>query len=429
MSLSQIIENTAQALQVEVPGKVWRVTIVKHRQVLSTYIMLALLIGGLFMPSSFNGQITLNFQRGAEVLLVALFFLLFLLNGLSSPLLLICSLSIPLFLLLATILSPLSDIAAGVAIYYIPFSLMICLNLRAVKWSKLLEAAFVIVCITNLLFNFFVIVSFKPANLFLMNLYTSINPRSLYLMLILNSKPVFTYTLHSVAALMYFLFFVCNICAFKAKKNSLYLFLAAGYFASCFFLYSNTAFFILFFMVLFGLYKLRPAHLKECVTSGATVLLLLILVVVTAVSFSDVLSDKFARQYKRVELKVTSKVNGLYGRYTSEGGQSENIKYAIENPHLPAGFRKNEDIHYRDSGIVEYFVRGSFGLVISIYFGLFLFLFINLRSRSTALILFLVILAAEAGFSYMSYPRFQYLLPFLIVFLNSLEKPIVPGVQ
>lgn len=407
-------------------GNFFSVVLLKHKFLISSAIFILLLVIGMYLPSSINGQITLNFQRGAEAFLVALFFLLFLLNGLSSPVLILFSLSLPLILVLATLTSPLHDIAPGVAIYYVPFSLMLCLNLRRTAWSGGITVVFVVVNIVNLSFNVLTILDIKAADSLLLNLYSSVFPELLTRMVIQYNKPVLSFALHSVAALMYFLFFVCNVSAYKAGKGIIYLFFAIGYFISCFFLYSNTAFFIIFFMLIFVLYKFIPRNGKSLILSLITAMVFFVSISVSfIVSFRPV-SEFTVSRYEKVEEKLTSKVNGLYGRYRTEGGQSDNILYALDNPFQPAGFRKNEEIHYRDSGIVEYFVRGSFGLLMVIYIGFFLFLFVNLRSKTTAMFLFIVVVAAEAGFSYMCYPRFQYLLPVFIVFLNSLEKKPVP---
>jgi hypothetical protein len=47
----------------------------------------------------------------------------------------------------------------------------------------------------------------------------------------------------------------------------------------------------------------------------------------------------------------------------------------------------------------------------------------NLRSRREALFLYLVFLSFEVGYSNFQYSRTQYFLPFLMVYLNSLERP------
>ncbi|MEO7651366.1 MAG: hypothetical protein ABIZ80_12950, partial [Bryobacteraceae bacterium] len=113
---------------------------------------------------------------------------------------------------------------------------------------------------------------------------------------------------------------------------------------------------------------------------------------------------------------------GLLGRYSASGGLLGNLQYIADNPFSPIGLGLSRRLWYADSGPVEYIMKGSFPLLLSVYAGLFLFFRKNLVSKSRALFLFVVFVGFEVGYSNLQYFRTQYLLPFLIVYLNSLDR-------
>ena len=71
---------------------------------------------------------------------------------------------------------------------------------------------------------------------------------------------------------------------------------------------------------------------------------------------------------------------------------------------------------------MEYYLRGSIFLVLTVYIGLFAFLRRNLIRRSDAYLLFAVITGFELGFGSLTYIRTLYLLPVFVVYLNDLRR-------
>ncbi|WP_141493445.1 hypothetical protein [Bacillus thuringiensis] len=118
----------------------------------------------------------------------------------------------------------------------------------------------------------------------------------------------------------------------------------------------------------------------------------------------------------------SSHSNGVLGRYSDNGNLAGNLDYINEHPFRPIGFGYSPEIFYGDSGIVEYLTRGSVLLVLSMYGALFLFLKNNLYSKKIAYSLFILIVLFEIGFTVLTYGRMLYLLPFVVLYLNSLEQ-------
>ena len=74
------------------------------------------------------------------------------------------------------------------------------------------------------------------------------------------------------------------------------------------------------------------------------------------------------------------------------GGLAANLEYIADHPFSPIGLGLSRQLWYADSGPVEYFLKGSFPLLFTVYLAAYLFLRKNLKSRGQALFLFAVFL-------------------------------------
>ena len=71
--------------------------------------------------------------------------------------------------------------------------------------------------------------------------------------------------------------------------------------------------------------------------------------------------------------------------------------------------------------------RLSAFLLLAVYGGLWLFLVTNLADRRSATWLWVWTVLFEIGFTPLQYFRFVAFVPFLVVYLNSLEPPAPPS--
>jgi len=222
------------------------------------------------------------------------------------------------------------------------------------------------------------------------------------------NKPVLTFATHSVAGTFAYLLFWLNFRTYQKTRKKLHLALAVLHVAMCMALMSITslAFAVLAIAELawtfrwtsalsaIAAYFLFPVSLKETI--------------------GDVLSVA-------VWLREGG---GFSARYLVTGTLANTFSYIYSHPFRPIGLMYPPNLFadgaQTDSGPLAYFLRGSFVLVFLIYGGLFLFLRRNLRDRWDCYRLFVVILAAEVGFSVLTYSRSFLLVPAFVIYLNSL---------
>ena len=149
-----------------------------YRLCYSQYLLVLLLLIGLFHPTSWQGDISVSFRRSSIYILNFLYLFLFLMTGVGGRMAYRCGLAIPCILLFATILSPLPDITLGAYVFFLPISVLFCMNLCSICWSKvysicyfvinvlLVGLAFAVICDVALVEVFFVSI-YKPSDNYL----------------------------------------------------------------------------------------------------------------------------------------------------------------------------------------------------------------------------------------------------------------------
>lgn len=387
---------------------------INRRQRYSQYILLALLLIGVFHPTSWQTDISVFFRRSSIYILNLLFFVLLLLNGLGDRVAYRCGLAIPFILFSATFFSPLKDIAIGAYVSFLPISLLFCVNLRNIPWSRLFPVCFsavnvvVIVCAVTVIFNIQLV-----ERLFL-NIYSAFYINLLKNMLYLG-KPVLFFASHSIAACIYILIFYLNLKIFLHYKVPVYLFFALSYIVFMFLLKSTASYstFILSILIV-SCYLSAPFFQYEKRKIALFALFFVGLMFLLVYFFGN---DFFIS----VKSRLVQPGSGFLGRYSPTGVLAGNIQYILENPFSPVGLRNSRQFWFMDSGIVEYMLRGSVFLVLAIYYSLFRFLRFHLPSRATYWLVFIIVFINELGFPYLKYFRFMYLFPFIIVYLRHLE--------
>ncbi|WP_143044427.1 hypothetical protein [Paenibacillus sp. CF384] len=116
-----------------------------------------------------------------------------------------------------------------------------------------------------------------------------------------------------------------------------------------------------------------------------------------------------------------SKNNGFLGRYSNDGVFADTISYITHNL-LPVGLWYSEDFFVTDSGYIVYFLKGSIFMVAAIYIGLFFLMRHNISNRRIANSLFVIFCMFEVGYPMLTFHRMLCILPFVMIYLNNLEK-------
>jgi hypothetical protein len=119
---------------------------------------------------------------------------------------------------------------------------------------------------------------------------------------------------------------------------------------------------------------------------------------------------------------LSSPTSGFLGRFSQAGTLYSTVNYLKDSPFSPVGVGYRGDLFFGDCGPIEYYLRGSVFLVVAIYGGLFAFLRRNLLSKGDALFLFVIIVGFEVGLTALPQVRTLYLLPVVIVYLNSVRR-------
>lgn len=393
---------------------------IKRRQQYSQYLLLALLLIGMFHPTSWNMEISVVFRRSSLYLLNFLLFILLLLNGLGDRKAYRCALAIPLILFIATFFSQLQDVHLGAYVAFLPMSLLFCVNLQGVSWSGLLSGVWGVVNVILIISSIAIISDVLMFKSFFLNLYSAFTNSLLPNMFNFN-KPVSFFSSHSIASFVYFLLFFVNFKIFIHCRKNIYILFAVFYVVILFFLKSSSSYYslvIVLFVFIIYFFNIIIKYKKN---------ILIVLFIVTGTVLlinyysNNVLCDHLMRFVSFVEKRLSSPGNGFLGRYSTDGVLAGNVQYIKENPFLPVGLRSSSQFWFMDSGIIEYMLRGSVFLVFAIYYSLFRFLRFHLPSRSTYWLVFIIIFINELGFPYLKYFRFMFLFPFLIMYLRHIE--------
>lgn len=385
---------------------------------LCTAVAVSLLMLGLYTPSSLGGVYsTALWVMSFGVLLGLLLSLLGRKQGLGSFGQLVNSILILAILIGATVFAPFPEYKWGGLLPYLALCLLLNVNLRELSTGQRFRNWLTVAHIINLTAGIAVVLRSDFVCTFLVDHYSVFYP-DLVSFETSVGKPVLTFGSHSTGAFFYYLFFLLSFETYKVTQRWIYLGFALAYVGLGFALFSVTGM-ALMCLALFQLLryagKVRPRF-----TMIASVAAILTAVIVARSYLPD--REDLIAALRIVSDVVTSPTNGFLGRFSSIGTLYSTVNYIVSYPLRPLGIAYRGDLMFGDSGIVEYYLRGSFLLVFAVYGGLLVFLRRNLVSREYAYLLFFVILAFETGFSSLSYPRTLYLLPVFILGLNNVSR-------
>ncbi len=380
-----------------------------------------LLLAGLFFPTSLGGSISTGLYFAHQMLLCAMLWWLGTTRGAYR--------SIPqmwnaMFLvgwpLIMTLLWPYAEPALGGMAFYLAMASVFALNLHYGRASDRLSGLLALVTLAMLIVGGYVLAGDERAGTVLTTHYAIAYPELVPFMLTLK-KPVFTFGSHSIAGFFYFLLFYLNLETFRARRKFRYLLLAIG----CILIGAGVA-----SVTALILTPLALVVLLLRAMGGRWLVVPLVLVAgLTAYKQWDRVQEVrlASTVVANVESSLTSEGSGFGGRFRGEGALRNNLAFIREHPLRPIGFTYQPEVFYGDNGPVEYLTRGSVPLLLAVYAGLWAFLFRGLRDRSHAWMLFGVTLAFEMGFTILNYHRYQYLLPFSVMYLNSLPQRLTSG--
>jgi hypothetical protein len=380
---------------------------------LATALMAALLVIGLYMPTSFGTAISVKlYLVTAAALLSTLAALLLRRRGILSMVSVVNAAAINVILLVCTLFTPFVKVAYGGYIPILLASALFCVSMRDVSLTTGVRRLFDAANIANIILGTLLVLQAPAVVQFFFDNY-SYGYDDLLPYMLAEGKPVLTFGSHSLAGFFYYLLFYLTFQTFVTTSSKLNLIFAACYLALLTCLYSFTS------LVFAGLATAQIiAHFQW--RKSALAGLLVTVLLGAAVVFVPQL-DAVAGFKEDLVGVINREDNGLLGRYSATGGLSANLDYIAEHPLQPMGLGLSDDLWYSDSGVVEYMLRGSFPLVFTVYAGAFLFFRKNLKSSRRAVFLFLVFLGFELGYPNLEYIRTQCFLPFVVVYLNGLD--------
>ena len=327
--------------------------------------------------------------------------------------------NIPLVLLLLglvffyTYISPYREYVLGTLIIYLNMSLMLLLGLKKVKFRsidfKFINYAMLVILIIGLLIT---VKNKTVINWLSQNYFMFANKQY---QIAEEFKPIIFYDLHSYAGFFLCIFAFLNLEFYKNKKTKLNLACFIGYVYLLFKLRSTTGLYLIVLLagyvgldILIILYNKNKLTLKN-----------ITIAIVLATTCVGAAGLYFKDDINRI---LSSKGNGLAGRYSEEGVLAKNIDFITENPLTGVGVTYTTDLYWGDSGIIENVTRLSILGALVYYLALFVFINENISKKQYVYSLFALLVLLEVGMSILFYFRTQFVIPAIIVYLNSLDN-------
>ena len=380
-------------------------------------ILAAVLLIGLYFPSSLDREQSVWLWALPGFVALGAFATILMVYGAPGPSFLCAGIATGC-LVLFTLTTPLWALSPGALLPYSVVLILLCADLSKIEFAWPLRAAWLVLNVVTIALAALIIADYQPAKAFLVANYSAF-----YSVLVPNmlaaGKPVLMFGSHSIAA---FFFSVCYYLHFKSYEaaRSKWSFLAAvAYLVLLLFLKSVSAYSL--FVAGAGLLVYHTRRRR-----GA---LLLLSVVVTAGVAVATVAPGIAWQGFAVDVEKawTAPESGFLGRYSLSGVLANDLEYLNAHPFRGIGIGFSENLWYGDSGPIELLIRGSIPLLLSFYGALWFFLRANLKSRSTAVAVFVMYMAFEIAYSNLLYLRTACMLPFVIVYLNSLRTAAAGG--
>ncbi|MFW3538195.1 hypothetical protein [Vagococcus fluvialis] len=379
------------------------------------YLLITILtILSVFFPTSKNGIIMSSYTTGVGIACFLLLFILFVMlnNGRINKRIAISGSIIFLSLILSTLTSPYHDIKIGMSVFYASFVMVTFIDFSKITGVNYIRL-FQFLSIPIFTFSILTIRYNLNFKLFLLKNYSAY-----YDALVSNmfsvGKPVTFFASHSIAGLVYFIFFYISFQHFKANKKIIPLIICIGYLVLLYNLKSVTSLSLLLVSIVYLVYNTVK-------TVKGYIIFSFVLLFIVIFNY-NYLAEKVQMFSLMLNNSYLSSINGFAGRYSDgTGALNSNMEYIKNNLFRPLGFTSAPEVQFIDSGMIEYMLRGGLVLVISMYYSLYKFLTINISHKKQAIFLFLVFIAFETGFAGLITPRIVYLIPLIVITLNSIK--------
>ncbi len=373
-----------------------------------------MLFAGLYFPSSSGEGWSASLTRASFAVSLILLAIVALRVGVDEFIFLWFSGPIVVWLGLCTLpsLFRLHELTLSPVTLYFPFAFLLLIQagkLRCGGLTRLLA----LVSILNLSIAISML-TVEPVGDFMAANYDAFT-EGLVTGMIADYKPVLTFATHSLAGTFAYLFFWLNFRTYQKTGKGLHLVLSVLHVAMCIALTSITSIVFAALAIMELAWYFRKTALLSAIAAY----------VLVPISAKEFIWDAFLSNIWFRE------GGGIRSRYLSTGTLGNVFSYVYNNPLRPIGLMHSSNLFegggQTDSGPLGYFLRGSFVLVFLMYGGFFLFLRRNLRDRWDCYRLFFVILAAEVGFSVLTYSRSLLLMPAFVIYLNSLPAASFVG--
>ncbi|MCK7558108.1 hypothetical protein MKQ70_25120 [Chitinophaga sedimenti] len=129
-------------------------------------------------------------------------------------------------LILATLISPLSEYTYGALLPFLGFVLMISIRWRDIPVGGWSESLLFYVSVLLLVGAVMIITKVYDISPILKNSYSAFYPDLLMIMLDWGRKPVLTFATHSIAGFYFFIFFLLNYKTYQIKRERKFLLVA-----------------------------------------------------------------------------------------------------------------------------------------------------------------------------------------------------------
>ena len=390
---------------------------------LTEALLVFLMLCGIWLPQSLLDELP---KLDQVILLGVLGIVMFREGGrLVSRLAVVNGLMVLSLLILFTLISPVKEAGYGIFPYYLGCCMLLTLRLQTIRCSQLTPRIFVATNVAIILLGSFMVFQDPDVNRFVVDYY-SVYGRDKTLFLTGLGKPILTFGTHSVAGFFYLLLIITNCIAAVKKRRPLFLLLAAIELCLLIALSSITSLVYSFCSLILLIWAIwKTLQTRFALSCG----------LVAALLFGGALLRESA---SGVEAGIRSQYlaailfqgSGFSGRYGADGTVRGNLEKTEEFGLMPLGMAIGDKFMFGDSGIVEFFMRGSVVFLLAIYGGFAVFVMRNIsgrKNRGYAVLLVLVFLTFEVAFVNLLLIRTLSIIPFFVLYLRHLMSNDTPA--
>jgi hypothetical protein len=382
---------------------------------INTAVLISVLVMGMFLPTSINGQRTNSLNYVNFFIALAVYTVLIFRLGYVSQKKVWAFCAIVGLMILFTLTTSLVAYSLSVGILYMVAGVLFCIDIKNIRVGPGIGIAFIIVNAINIAMGIGMAAHSGLVDDFVAKNYAYFYDQLLPRMLI-EGKPVLTFSTHSLAGFyLYVLFYLC-LRTYLTKRQIVYLVFALAYLGLCFLLQSSSGYLFL----IIGLVVLARALLigqKAGYVFLAAAALFTLSWFIDLFNVQAALSDAFGS----ISFRLDQNTSGFNGRYSLNGVLTQDFRYIQNHPFSPIGMASGPEVWLSDSGYMVNWLRGSIALTIAFYGSFYFFVRGGLLNKRVGWSVLSIFLLFEIAFPNLLYVRTLFLLPFAVIYLNYLE--------